>query len=175
MSGAQQRREMGRNTEPQGVLPQWVPWINKTTPNRVGLVQSVESFKNKQTESFSLRGNSASRSLQTWAVTSKTQLKGGSLRSPRDTETGTDVLPDLVVPLGWAQHEGQRAGLMLLKFRDLEHKSMLPGISFYKNFILINFFTLIFFFFLAVPHSVWDLSSPTKDQTHAPFSGSTKS
>ena len=63
---------------------------------------------------------------------------------------------------------------MLLKFRDLEHESMLPGVSFYKNFILINFFTLIFFGG-AVPHSVWDLSSPTKDQTHAPFSGSTKS
>ena len=31
----------------------------------------------------------------------------------------------------------------------------------------------IFFFFFAALHSTWDLSSPTRDQTHAPCTGST--
>lgn len=33
----------------------------------------------------------------------------------------------------------------------------------------------VFFFFFAVPLSMWDLSFPTKDQTHVPCSGSTES
>ena len=37
-------------------------------------------------------------------------------------------------------------------------------------------FSLSFsFFFLALPHSIWDLSSPTRDQTHTPCSGSAES
>ena len=36
-----------------------------------------------------------------------------------------------------------------------------------------NFFFLLLLFFLAVPHSLWDLSSPTRDQTGAmQFTGS---
>ena len=31
------------------------------------------------------------------------------------------------------------------------------------------------FFFLAVPRSMWDLSSPTRDRTRAPCSGSAES
>ena len=31
-----------------------------------------------------------------------------------------------------------------------------------------------FTFFLAMPHSMQDLSSPTRDQTHAPCSGNTE-
>ena len=35
--------------------------------------------------------------------------------------------------------------------------------------------TLFFFFLLAVPHSMWDLSSRTRDGTRAPCSGSAES
>ena len=34
---------------------------------------------------------------------------------------------------------------------------------------------LFFFFFLAMPHGMWDLSSPTRDRTHAPCIGSAES
>ena len=33
----------------------------------------------------------------------------------------------------------------------------------------------IFFYFLAMPHGIWDLSSPTRDQTRTQCSGSAKS
>ena len=32
-----------------------------------------------------------------------------------------------------------------------------------------------FFFFLVTPHGMWDLNSLTRDQTHAPWNGSTES
>ena len=37
------------------------------------------------------------------------------------------------------------------------------------------YFSLFYFYFLATLHSMQDLSSLTKDQTHAPCSGSTVS
>ena len=33
------------------------------------------------------------------------------------------------------------------------------------------FFSLIFLFLLAIPHDMWDLRSPTRDQTHTPCTG----
>ena len=33
----------------------------------------------------------------------------------------------------------------------------------------------LFFFFFATPQGMWDLNSPTRDQTHAPCSGNTES
>ena len=35
----------------------------------------------------------------------------------------------------------------------------------------VNFFKKILSFFFAVPHSMWDLKSPTRDRAHAPCSG----
>ena len=56
----------------------------------------------------------------------------------------------------------------------------------YFIFLFLNLFSvqnvLIFFFFLiyvlfifGLLHSMWDLSSPTRDQTHTPCIGSRKS
>ena len=36
-------------------------------------------------------------------------------------------------------------------------------------------YIFFFFFFLAAPHGMWDLSSLTRDRTHAPCSGSAES
>ena len=36
------------------------------------------------------------------------------------------------------------------------------------SLISILYCSIFFFFFFAAPHGVWDLSSPTTDQTHAP-------
>lgn len=37
------------------------------------------------------------------------------------------------------------------------------------------YFAVVFFFFLALLHSMWNLGSPTRDQTHSPCIGSTES
>ena len=37
------------------------------------------------------------------------------------------------------------------------------------------FVFILFFFFLAVPHGIWDLRSLTRGQTHAPCIGGTQS
>ena len=42
-------------------------------------------------------------------------------------------------------------------------------------YMYTNIYIYIFFFFLAAPHSMQDLSSPTKDQTSTPCSGSAES
>ena len=41
--------------------------------------------------------------------------------------------------------------------------------------IVIYLFFFFFFFFLAAPHCMWDLSSLTRDLTHAPCSGNVES
>ena len=46
----------------------------------------------------------------------------------------------------------------------------LPGIM--RSLSFKNFF---YFIFLAKPHSMWDLSSPIRDQTCIPFIGSAES
>ena len=38
----------------------------------------------------------------------------------------------------------------------------------YSHLQLPDLGTTFFFFFLVVPHNMWDLSSPTRDQTYAP-------
>ena len=38
--------------------------------------------------------------------------------------------------------------------------------------VLSLFFVCLFFNFLATPHGMWDLSSPTRDRTHDPCIGS---
>ena len=45
---------------------------------------------------------------------------------------------------------------------------------FWLRFV-IHFYYRISFVFLAVLHSMWDLSSPTRDRTHAPCIGSSES
>ena len=53
-------------------------------------------------------------------------------------------------------------GQAFFSFRKLSHPSCSQDLLFF-----------FLFFLLAMPRGVWDLSSPTRDRTHAPCSGST--
>ena len=54
---------------------------------------------------------------------------------------------------------------------------LLVGVWKFLRFFFFNFFfpyafVFLFLIFMVVPHSMWDISSPTRDQTYAPCIGS---
>ena len=51
-------------------------------------------------------------------------------------------------------------------------KTLEKGFHRANTTINISFVVLVFFFFYAALHGMWDLSSPTRDQTHIPCIGS---
>ena len=57
-----------------------------------------------------------------------------------------------------------------------ELKKQKPDPSRFSRLISLSpSLSLFFFFFLATPHGMWDLSFPTRGLTHAPCSGSVES
>ena len=66
----------------------------------------------------------------------------------------------------------------LILYRHMEKKRLQDSITArfhcFLKYLFIDFIYL-FIYFLALPHSMLDLSSPTRDRTLAPCSGSTES
>ena len=51
-------------------------------------------------------------------------------------------------------------------------KKMIPSLPYVLLKTVGQLLLLLLLLFLAAPHSMWDLSSPTRDQTWATYSGS---
>ena len=66
---------------------------------------------------------------------------------------------------------------VLIGLKVLRSLSWDPGdlISFALLSSFFKILILLLLYFLAVPCDMWDLSSPIRDQTHAPFTGSVES
>ena len=50
----------------------------------------------------------------------------------------------------------------------LTYSLIIPDSGHILQVLLVFFFLIFKFYFLAMPYSMWDLSSLTRDRTHAP-------
>ena len=73
-------------------------------------------------------------------------------------------------------------GIFKVTFKSSKKKKNSPHLSFFPVPIEKNIYNYYYrlllkpdLFFLATPHGMWDLSSPTRGQTHAPCTGSMES
>ena len=87
-------------------------------------------------------------------------------------KVSTPALPD---SWGWCDFKRDTTSLRYRRFLQSLHILRELQVCFFNGLTDFTFWEGYFFTFLAVPRSMWDFSSPRRDQTCAPCIGSTES